>query len=614
MEFGKEKTATHKEMEETSPYICGLCGMEYRSEDSLEKHIDQHTCDKKLPFDEDTCQKEDAVDVNNSLGVGRADTHDYPLAESGFEDGVEKACPKLIIKQETNEETNNLYTAYGQASIFEKEHISMLETKPDYENPNIRLIDIANSSYQSTEGHITPLLSSTQSSVLPPDSSMKMINERDACTNYFYRNSEQWNESSKLDTPASHSIEVKLEMHATENLSQLEMSKLDDKIMQNAITDLVRIRQNIDVTQFWLDIGKYRPSVPKTNIVKDPQKEIAKEPQKKITKEPKKKIAKGPSQYHCSLCDTVCGSAQHMRQHMTCHSDIRPNQCSMCPRKYKHKMDLKYHMETHLDIRRYACELCDYKSLRKSHLKVHMDTHRQKTVECEVCNKKFKSADGLKLHSRIHTGETAVQCPICDKTITQPNYLKIHMNIHTGVRPYKCGFCDKSFLRQHQMKDHEKIHENARAFVCHLCGKSFNTNACLASHMFSHNGGKKKIYECEICSKAFISPGAVKEHKMRIHDVGVKPYNCETCGECFVNRRDLRRHNLSHTGEKPYKCDYCSARFTQHGTRNTHMLIHTGAKPQECKICDMKFRHLSSLNNHMKKHVRNGEISDAKDK
>ena len=593
MEKKREDTACNKAMFETTTYMCGLCGIEYRSKCLLEEHIEQHESETYIsnPFDKRSslgtfnlpgpCDKEELlVKVERAEDIDSSDTLSAKDSSATF----------------SAEESSDTLSA--DESELEMGPLMILDSKTDYIHNVVPSTYISYESPDQTTSQNTcnrPAVPNAcaKSSVLPHVSTSTLLNNQ-ASVKHSSVNSNKINESSELEISESYSMDVDCKC-VPEKCSQSCLGVLspEERLSQNTtgITDHSELRQDLDkhnVAHFWLSIGDAYRKATKTR-------------------------ATDPSQYQCSLCDSVSNSASVMSQHMQSHSDIRLHKYSTCAKKYKHKRDLKYHMETHLDIRRHSCEICGIKCLRKSHLKVHMLTHRQRTVECKLCDKKFKSEDAMKLHSRIHTREASVTCPICNISITQPSYLKIHLQIHSGERPYKCEFCERSFRRKHEMKEHIKCHENARAFICHLCGKSFNTNACITRHIRGHNGRRKKAHKCEICNKAFIRPGSVNEHKMRAHNIGVRPYKCELCEKSFASHRDLRRHHLKHTGEKPYKCEYCPQRFSQQGTRNTHRLIHTGDKPRVCKICGMTFRHLSSLNNHMKKHIRKRKSSESKD-
>ena len=65
----------------------------------------------------------------------------------------------------------------------------------------------------------------------------------------------------------------------------------------------------------------------------------------------------------------------------------------------------------------------------------------------------------LRMHERVHTGESNFQCKECGKYFNTGWCLKAHANVHTKERPFKCQLCDKSYsasggLHFHMKKKH----------------------------------------------------------------------------------------------------------------------------------------------------------------
>ena len=54
------------------------------------------------------------------------------------------------------------------------------------------------------------------------------------------------------------------------------------------------------------------------------------------------------------------------------------------------------------------------------------------------------------------------------------------------------------------------------------------------------------------------------------------PYSCGICDKKFKWPRDLKWHQMVHTGEKPYACNYCNKKFNRPGSVKDHEMTHTG--------------------------------------
>ena len=91
--------------------------------------------------------------------------------------------------------------------------------------------------------------------------------------------------------------------------------------------------------------------------------------------------------------------------------------------------------------------------------------------------------------------------------------------------------------------------------------------------------------------KGLIVKDCAKEKKLPM-------FSCNICGKKFNQQRNLKRHNLIHTGEKPYQCRYCNRKIRHQSTFKRHERIHTGEKPYSCRYCQMNFKQKTNLDKH----------------
>ena len=75
---------------------------------------------------------------------------------------------------------------------------------------------------------------------------------------------------------------------------------------------------------------------------------------------------------------------------------------------------------------------------------------------------------------------------------------------------------------------------------------------------------------------------------------GGRRHVCEVCDRDFASARNLKRHNLIHTGEKPFKCKECDKAFSDKSNLTEHMGVHTDLRPYKCD-CGKAYKGRSSL-------------------
>ncbi|XP_063066657.1 zinc finger protein 853-like [Engraulis encrasicolus] len=138
------------------------------------------------------------------------------------------------------------------------------------------------------------------------------------------------------------------------------------------------------------------------------------------------------------------------------------------------------------------------------------------------------------------------------------------------------------------------IETEEKNYHCQLCGKAFSKAKNLRQHQLIHTGERK-------CHNQLSQTQQLSVHQ-RSH-TGEKPYQCGQCEKSFSQAEHLRKHQHIHTGEKPYECGQCGKRFSQAEHLKTHQRVHTGERPYECGQCGRRFSQAGDLRRHQLIHT-----------
>ncbi|XP_050306527.1 zinc finger protein 652-B-like [Anthonomus grandis grandis] len=317
---------------------------------------------------------------------------------------------------------------------------------------------------------------------------------------------------------------------------------------------------------------------------------------KGIKKKPKVVEEEEIGEFPCPLCleffDRISQLDKHAKE---VHPGLKIHTCHVCDKQFSRPNHLKRHLTSHSEEKPFCCEICTKSFVRKDHLLQHQKLHeQQEDIPCDVCGKCFNRADHLAKHKASRhgigdkvtvMGEKKYNCEICMKGFTTEKYRDVHMKAHKGDKQYSCRVCEKSFLSKSHLTEHMKFHnEHSKKFLCSECGQRFIRNDYLVIHMRRHRG--EKPFKCKFCGKGFPRTTDLTVHE-RYH-TGEKTHLCTVCGRGFGRAYNLTVHMRTHTGEKPYRCTYCDAAFAQGNDLKAHIRRHTGERFQ-CDLCTESF-------------------------
>ncbi|XP_026752672.2 gastrula zinc finger protein XlCGF57.1-like [Galleria mellonella] len=282
---------------------------------------------------------------------------------------------------------------------------------------------------------------------------------------------------------------------------------------------------------------------------------------------------KSPASKKCTVCNRKCPNPSTLMIHMRSHSDEKPYPCSSCDKKYKDSGTLKRHVE-------------------RNH-----SENRERNFTCENCGKCFYSKSDVKIHMRIHTGETPYACSECPMKFTQISALLRHIKRHTGEKPYMCATCSKAFCSKEELKNHHKVHSNNKQFSCAICNVMFKYRNNLKKHLKLHS--EPDHFICSYCGRNFNLKGNLKSHIERQHSE-----KSGYCNICSKNVPNIEVHTWKHTGEKPLKCELCTSSFGESRALAHHMNFrHKKTDKHKCLVegCLMAFPSRPMLDFHTAK-------------
>ncbi|XP_045135721.1 uncharacterized protein LOC123518773 isoform X2 [Portunus trituberculatus] len=124
-------------------------------------------------------------------------------------------------------------------------------------------------------------------------------------------------------------------------------------------------------------------------------------------------------------------------------------------------------------------------------------------------------------------------------------------------------------------------------FVCEYCGRKFSSATGFRYHVGSHGVGAGVTFTCDLCPYTTRRASDLKKHQ--VTHTGERPHRCPVCSQEFSVNSSFRRHLRVHSGERPHVCPSCPMAFRSPATLRQHMVRHTGARDYVCEVCGSSF-------------------------
>lgn len=316
--------------------------------------------------------------------------------------------------------------------------------------------------------------------------------------------------------------------------------------------------------------------------------------------------------YKCQECGKEFSTKRALGSHRSRHGKIT---CRLCEQMFDNQIQLLQHRRDVHNLSRtdpgVSCPTCHEKYEDTDLLQAHQNEAHpiENPSECDVCQAKFGSAAGLRMHKRHHQRMILYNCPNCSETYNSQLLLEGHIKeVHADIKSHLCDHCGKGFPTRKQLVSHRKIHRHPRSkrncnmpghFICDICGKEFTYNVALRRHIFNYHTNDAK-FQCTICEKTLVSAEGLKLH-MKSHSAD-QLITCTICGKGFAEQYRLRNHMARHSREaNEQRCSFCKRVFRDPKKLEMHLKSHTGQTDFYCTPCQRYFASDKLLRVHTKR-------------
>ncbi|GBP55253.1 Transcriptional repressor CTCFL [Eumeta japonica] len=138
----------------------------------------------------------------------------------------------------------------------------------------------------------------------------------------------------------------------------------------------------------------------------------------------------------------------------------------------------------------------------------------------EHCGKKFVTKRVLLMHCRAKHGyERTDKCSYCEYTGCSAEQIKVHERLHTGEKPYRCKACGVSFHRNSNYLQHVAVHLSEKTVQCDRCPLLFKSVTLMRIHRDNRHKKSKYQYKCKVCANNFTRRRNALLHLKRMHCV-----------------------------------------------------------------------------------------------
>ncbi|XP_076454174.1 uncharacterized protein LOC143289158 [Babylonia areolata] len=277
-------------------------------------------------------------------------------------------------------------------------------------------------------------------------------------------------------------------------------------------------------------------------------------------------------------------------------------ECTVCNKQYRSKQGLLMHKASkHSEVPAKKIKLEEQGENDISDSEEDSKGREVDCFKCNECNKTYNSRPGYILHMKTkHFPMIMRDCPECDGKFKTKVELRIHIRRehNKGRLVLFCPYCPLIFHSRENLRSHmDDSHKTCRRvlFDCIACDLQFSSRIERKRHIQSEHKGKDTSLTCHFCGSWFATRHEYDEHEKAGHPDQTQEWLCAICGDSFPTRYLLQRHALTH--KEKILCSLCNKYITE-PCYEDHMKRHYGNKTWKCEQCSKSFIRKAELQQH----------------